>query len=125
MPASTSWTPRACALWTCNGRICGIGDKPARCPLHEAAHVKPARPMKASKLKTWAHQAARRPGVRKVEAALARRVALVLRRGLAEGVPFNLDLAGAKAAWPGEAARLRGKRANIRSVLQAIVPSPG
>ncbi len=82
------------------GRISKIGDKEVRCVLYEAAHVMLTRPTKASKLKTWAHQVARRAGMRKAKVALARRLAVVLHRMLADGVPFNPDLGGpvAKAA---------------------------
>ena len=82
------------------GRISKIGDKEVRCVLYEAAHVMLTRPTKASKLKTWARQVARRAGMRKAKVALARRLAVVLHRMLADGVPFNPDLGGpvAKAA---------------------------
>ena len=82
------------------GRISKIGDKEVRCALYESAHIMLTRPIKASKLKTWAHQVARRAGMRKAKVALARRLAVVLHRMLADGVPFNPDLGGpvAKAA---------------------------
>lgn len=82
------------------GRISKIGDKEVRCALYEAANVMLTRPTKASKLKTWAQNVAKRAGMRKAKVALARRLAVVLHRMLADGVPFNPDLGGpvAKAA---------------------------
>jgi len=76
------------------GRISKIGDKEVRCALYEAAHVMLTRPTKGSKLKTWALAVARRTGMRKAKVALARRLAVVLHRMLADGVAFNPDLGG-------------------------------
>ena len=82
------------------GRISKIGDKEVRCALYEAANVMLTRPVAGSKLKTWALAVARRAGMRKAKVALARRLAVVLHRMLADGAPFNPDLGGpaAKAA---------------------------
>jgi transposase len=82
------------------GRISKIGDKEVRCALYEAAHVMLTRPIKASKLKSWALAVARRAGMRKAKVALARRLAVVLHRMLADGAAFDPDLGGpvAKAA---------------------------
>jgi transposase len=82
------------------GRISKIGDKEVRCALYEAAHVMLTRPIKASKLKCWALAVARRAGMRKAKVALARRLAVVLHRMLADGAAFDPDLGGpvAKAA---------------------------
>jgi transposase len=76
------------------GRISKIGDKEVRCALYEAAHVMLTRPTKGSKLKTWALAVARRAGMRKAKVALARRLAVVLHRMLADGVAFDPDLGG-------------------------------
>lgn len=82
------------------GRISKIGDKEVRCALYEAAHVILTRSLKASKLRIWALGVAKRAGMRKAKVALARRLAVVLHRMLADGAPFNPDLGGptAKAA---------------------------
>jgi transposase len=82
------------------GRISKIGDKAVRCALYEAANVMLTRSLRASRLKTWALAVAKRAGLRKAKVALARRLAVVLHRMLADGVPFNPDLGGptAKAA---------------------------
>lgn len=58
------------------------------------------RPVRGSQLKAWALAVARRAGMRKANVALARRLAVVLHRMLADGAAFNLDLGGpvAKAA---------------------------
>jgi transposase len=82
------------------GRISKIGDKEVRCALYEAAHVILTRPLRGSKLKTWALAVAKRAGMRKAKVALARRLAVVLHRMLADGAAFNPDLGGptAKAA---------------------------
>ena len=76
------------------GRISKIGDKEVRCALYEAAHVMLTRPTKGSKLKTWALAIARRAGTRKAKVALARRLAVVLHRMLADGTAFDPDLGG-------------------------------
>jgi transposase len=82
------------------GRISKIGDKEVRCALYEAAHVMLTRSHRNSKLRTWALAVARRAGPRKAKVALARRLAVVLHRMLADGAAFNPDLGGpaAKAA---------------------------
>lgn len=82
------------------GRISKTGDKEARCALYEAAHVMLTRPTQGSQLKRWALAVAKRAGMRKAKVALARRLAVVLHRMLADGVEFNPDLGGpaAKAA---------------------------
>jgi transposase len=80
------------------GRISKIGDKEARCVLYEAAHVMLTRPIKGSKLKTWALAVAKRAGMRKAKVALARRLAVVLHRMLVDGTAFNPELGGPVAA---------------------------
>jgi transposase len=83
-----------------SGRISKIGDKEVRCVLYEAAHVMLTRPVRGSRLKTWALAVARRAGMRKAKVALARRLAVVLHRMLTDGAAFDPDLGGpvAKAA---------------------------
>lgn len=76
------------------GRISKIGDREVRCALYEAAHVMLTRPIRGSKLKTWALALAKRAGMKKAKVALARRLAVVLHRMLADGAAFNADLGG-------------------------------
>jgi len=79
------------------GRISKTGDKEARCALYEAAHVMLTRPVRASQLKSWALAVAKRAGMRKAKVALARRLAVVLHRMLADGAEFNPGLGGPAA----------------------------
>jgi len=72
-----------------SGRISKIGDKEVRTALYAAAHVIVARPVKGSALKSWALRLAKRAGRRKAKVALARKLAVVLHRMLADGTPFN------------------------------------
>jgi transposase len=72
------------------GRISKIGDAGVRTALYEAAHVMLTRPVKGcSQLKSWAMRIARRAGMSKAKVALARRLAVILHRMLANGTPFN------------------------------------
>jgi transposase len=70
------------------GRISKIGDASVRTVLYEAANVILTRPVKGSTLKRWAMAAARRAGMRKAKVALARKLAVVLHRMLADGTLF-------------------------------------
>jgi transposase len=76
------------------GRISKIGDKGVRTALFEAAHVILTTPVKGGALKSWAAKLARRAGLQKAKVALARKLAVILHRMLADGVPFD----AAKAA---------------------------
>jgi transposase len=79
-----------------DGRISKIGDASVREALYQAAHVMLTKPIKgAAALKSWAMRIARRAGLRKAKVALARKLAVVLHRMLADDKPFNPD-AGAK-----------------------------
>jgi transposase len=82
------------------GRISKTGDKEVRSALYEAANVILTRPGKASKLRTWARALAKRAGMPKAKVALARRLAVVMHRMLANGAKFDPDLGSpvAKAA---------------------------
>ena len=71
------------------GRISKIGDKEVRTALYAAAHVIVARPVKGTALKSWALRLARRVGRRKAKVALARKLAVVMHRMLADGTPFR------------------------------------
>jgi transposase len=72
------------------GRISKIGDAAVREALYQAAHVMLTKPVKGcSQLKSWAMRIARRAGMRKAKVALARKLAVVMHRMLADGKPFN------------------------------------
>ena len=72
------------------GRISKIGDGSVRTVLYEAAHIMLTKPLKGcSKLKSWAMRIARRAGMSKAKVALARRLAVIMHRMLADGTPFN------------------------------------
>jgi transposase len=78
------------------GRISKIGDAAVREALYQAAHVMLTKPVKgATALKSWAMRIAKRAGLRKAKVALARKLAVVLHRMLADNQPFN-PTAGAK-----------------------------
>ena len=80
------------------GRISKIGDGGVRTALYEAANVILTRPVKGSTLKSWGMRLAARAGMRKAKIALARRLAVVLHRMLADGTGFIADKAAASAA---------------------------
>jgi len=66
--------------------------------LYQAAHIILTRPVKASALKTWAMQLAKRIGMAKAKVALARKLAVILHRMLVDGKPFDHKLANQAAA---------------------------
>lgn len=78
------------------GRISKCGDREVRCALYEAAHVILSKVVKASVLKDWALGVAKRSGMKKAKVALARKLAVVLHRMLADGTTF----VAARAARP-------------------------
>ena len=72
------------------GRISKIGDAAVRTALYEAAHIILTRPVKGcAPLKSWAMRLARRGGMKKAKVALARKLAVIMHRMLADGTPFN------------------------------------
>jgi transposase len=72
------------------GRISKIGDASVREALYQAGHVILTKPVKGcAELKTWAMRIARRAGHQKAKVALARKLAVVMHRMLADGTPFN------------------------------------
>ena len=75
-----------------------IGDVGVRTVLYEAANVILTRPVKGSRLKSWAMRVAGRAGMRKAKVALARKLAVVLHRMLADGTAFDATLAAAARA---------------------------
>ena len=79
------------------GRISKIGDAGVRTMLYEAANIVLTRPVKGSALKSWAARLAARAGMRKAKVALARKLAVVLHRMLADGTPFAAERAAATA----------------------------
>src|SRR3712207_1695233 len=79
------------------GRISKVGDAGVRTLLYEAANIVLTRPVKGSALKSWAARIAARAGMRKAKVALARKLAVVLHRMLADGKPFSAERAAAAA----------------------------
>jgi transposase len=78
------------------GRISKIGDGAVRTVLYEAAHIMLTKPVKGcSQLKSWAMRIARRAGMSKAKVALARRLAVIMHRMLADQTPFNAAAAAA------------------------------
>ena len=72
------------------GRISKIGDGSVRTALYEAAHLMLTKPIKGcSQLKSWAMRIARRAGMSKAKVALARKLAVIMHRMLADGTAFN------------------------------------
>jgi len=72
------------------GRISKIGDKGVRTALYQAARVILTKPVKgAPGLKSWGMRLARRAGMQKAKVALARRLAVIMHRMLADGKPFD------------------------------------
>jgi transposase len=78
------------------GRISKIGDSSVRTALYEAAHIMLTKPLKGcSQLKSWAMRIAKRAGMSKAKVALARRLAVIMHRMLADATPFNPAAAAA------------------------------
>jgi transposase len=81
-----------------SGRISKIGDASVREALYQAAHVMLTKPVKnCTALKGWAMRIARRAGPRKAKVALARKLAVILHRMLADAKPFNPQVKAATA----------------------------
>ena len=73
-----------------SGRISKIGDAAVREALYHAAHVMLTKPVKGCPgLKSWAMRLARRAGMKKAKVALARKLAVIMHRMLADGASFN------------------------------------
>ncbi len=83
-----------------SGRISKVGDASVREALYQAAHIMLTKAIRnCTTLKSWAMRIARRAGMRKAKVALARRLAVIMHRMLADGQPFNpLGRAAAMAA---------------------------
>src|SRR5438270_4013379 len=72
------------------GRTSKIGDAAVREALYQAAHVMLTKPVKGcAQLKSWAMRIAKRAGMKKAKVALARKLAVIMHRMLADGRPFN------------------------------------
>lgn len=72
------------------GRISKIGDASVREALYQAAHVMLTKPVKGCPgLKSWAMRIARRAGMNKAKVALARKLAVIMHRMLADNKLFN------------------------------------
>jgi transposase len=80
------------------GRISKVGDHGVRVALYEAANAMLTRPVKGSALKDWALAVARRSGPKKAKVALARKLAVVMHRMLADGTYFEARPAADAAA---------------------------
>jgi transposase len=79
-----------------SGRISKIGDASVREALYQGAHVILTKPLKdCSQLKSWAMRIARRAGMSKAKVALARKLAVIMHRMLANGTRFNAAAAAA------------------------------
>ena len=73
-----------------SGRISKIGDASVRAALYQAAHVILTKPVKGCpELKSWGMRLAKRAGQEKAKVALARKLAVIMHRMLADGTPFN------------------------------------
>src|SRR6516165_6324504 len=73
-----------------SGRISKIGDASVRAALYQAAHVILTEPVKGCpELKSWGMRLAKRAGQEKAKVALARKLAVIMHRMLADGIPFN------------------------------------
>ena len=71
------------------GRISKIGDSGVRAVLFEAAHIILTKPIQGGGLKSWAAKLAKRAGMKKAKVALARKLAVILHRMLADGTSFD------------------------------------
>jgi transposase len=73
-----------------SGRISKSGDAAVREALYQAAHVMLTHPIRGcTALKSWAMRIARRAGMKKAKVALARKLAVIMHRMLADNVTFN------------------------------------
>jgi len=75
-----------------SGRISKSGDAAVRAALFEAAHIILTKPLRGcTALKSWAMRIARRAGPKKAKVALARKLAVILHRMLADGTAFSAE----------------------------------
>jgi transposase len=72
------------------GRISKTGDGSVRAALYESAHIILTKPLKGcTGLKSWAMRIAKRAGMNKAKVALARKLAVIMHRMLADGTTFT------------------------------------
>ena len=73
-----------------DGRISKIGDASVRAALYESAHIILTKALKGcTALKSWAMKIAKRSGMKKAKVALARKLAVIMHRMLADGTSFR------------------------------------
>jgi transposase len=73
-----------------DGRISKVGDASVRATLYESANIILIKPLKGcTALKRWAMKLARRAGMKKAKVALARKLAVIMHRMLADGTTFS------------------------------------
>jgi transposase len=73
-----------------SGRISKAGDAAVREALYQAAHVMLTKPVRGcTALKSWAMRIAKRAGMQKAKVALARKLAVIMHRMLADNVAFD------------------------------------
>lgn len=73
------------------GRISKVGDHWVRASLYEAANVLLTRPVKGGALKPWGLAVAKRAGMRKAKVAVARKLAVILHRMMADKTTFRFE----------------------------------
>ena len=73
------------------GRISKVGDHWVRVALYEAANVLLTRPVKGGALKRWGLAVAKRAGMRKAKVAVARKLAVILHRMMADETTFRVE----------------------------------
>ncbi len=71
------------------GKISRCGDELARTALYEAAHSLLVRSRKWSSLRAWGMQIARRRGLARARVAVARKLAVILRRMWSDATGFR------------------------------------
>jgi transposase len=106
-----------------SGRISKIGDASVRAALYQAAHVILTKPVKGCpELKSWGMRLAKRAGQEKAKVALARKLAVIMHRMLADGTPFNPTAKAERmAATAAKAARkVLALPANGATVAEAV-----
>jgi transposase len=81
----------------CSGRISKNGDGSVRAVIYEAGHIVLTKPLKGcAALKSWAMRIAKRAGTKKATVSLARKLAVIMHRMLADGTPFQHQPAGCR-----------------------------
>jgi len=73
-----------------DGRITKIGDASVRAALYESANLILTKPLKGcTALKSWGMKLAKRCGMKKAKVAVARKLAVIMHRMLADGASFR------------------------------------